>query len=246
MFEFNNYDGFAEIYDTITTPEFKTSVSFFKKFAKKANGKKLLELGCGTGKYSVRFAKLKYDVTAIDLSEKMLEIARHKAKQEKAKINFLQKDFVDLDFYEKCDIAVSFDSLNHVLSKIEMEKVLSNCFNSLKNGGIFVFDYMTPKNFSNKNKFGGYGGKAGEKYFIWEDFCEKNSWFLELTVFEKKKQNENQYLKKVENIYGYTMPLKSLKKLLEKAGFSEVMVFGENGKSRPNKNSEFWYFTAKK
>lgn len=242
MFDLNNYDGFAQIYDTITTVEFQTSVSFFKKAVGKANGKNLLELGCGTGKYSIQFAKLGCNVTAMDYSKKMLEIAEQKAKNEKAKINFLQKNMLDFHFEKKFDTIVSFDSLNHALSKFEMETVLRNVFNSLKNGGIFVFDYMTPKNFENKNNYGGYGGKAGKKYFIWEDFCEKNNWFLELTIFENKKGKL--YSKKAENIYGYTMELKEFEKLLKKTGFSKIKVFNETGKGKPKKGSEFWYFTA--
>jgi len=42
--------------------------------------KKLLELACGTGIQSVRFAKAGFDVTGLDLSEDMLEIRKKTCK----------------------------------------------------------------------------------------------------------------------------------------------------------------------
>lgn len=41
---------------------------------------KILDVGCGTGELSLLFAKMGHEVTGIDLSEKMLEIAKTKAK----------------------------------------------------------------------------------------------------------------------------------------------------------------------
>ena len=42
-------------------------------------GKKLLDLACGTGELSIRLAEEGYDVTGVDLSSDMLAVAREKA-----------------------------------------------------------------------------------------------------------------------------------------------------------------------
>lgn len=239
----NNYNGFADIYDIITTPDFETSLWFFLKIAEKEIGRNLLELGCGTGKYAIEFAKFGFNVTGMDFSKKMLEIAGKKAGKEKVKIFLEQKDLANFCYENKFNFITSFDVLQYILSEKSLEKVFVNSFNSLKEGGIFVFDYLTPKNFENKKKYGGYGGKAKGKYYIWQDFCDKNIWQMQLTIFF---QNGRNFSKKTENVYAMTMPLQKVLKLLKKAGFSRVKVFDGNGKSKPSKNSEFWYFIAKR
>lgn len=45
------------------------------------NGKRLLDLGCGTGELAIRLAEKGFDVTGVDLSEQMLTIAQMKAEE---------------------------------------------------------------------------------------------------------------------------------------------------------------------
>ena len=54
---------------------------------KARNGKKLLELACGTGIQSVRFSQAGFDVTGLDLSADMLKIAEKRAASAKQKID---------------------------------------------------------------------------------------------------------------------------------------------------------------
>ncbi len=43
-------------------------------------GASILDIGCGTGRHSIELAKRGYKMTGLDLSEKMLEVARENAK----------------------------------------------------------------------------------------------------------------------------------------------------------------------
>lgn len=47
-----------------------------------AKGRKYLDIGCGSGRYSVNLARLGADVTGLDFSDKMLELARNYAQSE--------------------------------------------------------------------------------------------------------------------------------------------------------------------
>ncbi|MBN2259698.1 MAG: methyltransferase domain-containing protein [Clostridiales bacterium] len=61
-------------------------------------GSKILDVGCGSGNFSIKLAKMGFKVTGIDLSVDMLKVAREKAKSENVEIDFLQMNVYDLKF----------------------------------------------------------------------------------------------------------------------------------------------------
>ena len=62
------------------------------------NGKKLLEIGCGIGVDSIQLAKRGYQVTAVDLTENALTVARQFAERRGVSIDFRLGNAEGLDF----------------------------------------------------------------------------------------------------------------------------------------------------
>lgn len=61
-------------------------------------GMYVLDVGCGTGNFSIKLAKLGVKVVGIDISEEMLKIAREKAKRFGLQIEFVKMDVYSLQF----------------------------------------------------------------------------------------------------------------------------------------------------
>jgi ubiquinone/menaquinone biosynthesis C-methylase UbiE len=61
-------------------------------------GMRVLDVGCGTGNFSIKLAKQGCRVIGIDISDEMLDIARAKAKELKLDIEFYNMDVYDLQF----------------------------------------------------------------------------------------------------------------------------------------------------
>ncbi len=61
-------------------------------------GQRALDVGCGTGIFSIELAKRGIEVTGIDGSEEMLNWARIKAEKEGLRINFLKTNALALPF----------------------------------------------------------------------------------------------------------------------------------------------------
>ncbi len=61
-------------------------------------GMHVLDVGCGTGNFSIRLASLGCRVTGIDMSEDMLAIAREKADRLGLDIDFVHMDIHRLDY----------------------------------------------------------------------------------------------------------------------------------------------------
>ena len=75
-------------------------------------GKRLLDLACGTGEMTVELAKHGFDVSGVDLSEEMLLIAQEKATSLGVSIPFYQQNMAELEGLGLFDcITIFCDSL---------------------------------------------------------------------------------------------------------------------------------------
>lgn len=97
----------------------------------------VLEFGCGTGTTSIIHAPYVRHIRAIDISEKMLEIAQAKAETSHVKnVTFEQSSIDDLNATDATYDAVMGHSILHLLEN--KEAVIAKVHRMLKPGGIFV------------------------------------------------------------------------------------------------------------
>ncbi|MCB1082163.1 MAG: class I SAM-dependent methyltransferase [Chlamydiia bacterium] len=104
-----------------------------------AKGKKVLEIGCGLGVCSINFAKAGASVTAVDLSQKSIDIAKKNATAVGVddKIQFFQGNAESLSEMipqEKYDIIFSFGVIHH---SPHPEKIIQEAKKFLKPNGTF-------------------------------------------------------------------------------------------------------------
>jgi cyclopropane fatty-acyl-phospholipid synthase-like methyltransferase len=78
---------------------------FLKKAVESLNGKgKVLDIGCGTGVYSVFMAQTGLEVTALDFVSRALDLARMRADNYGVKINFVQADLLEWETASRYDL----------------------------------------------------------------------------------------------------------------------------------------------
>jgi SAM-dependent methyltransferase len=84
-------------------------------------GKKILDVGCGSGVYSVDFARRGAQrVVGVDFSGNMLKLARQEAEQHGVadRCEFIQADFLELDLEEKFDISIAMGVFDYVPDQV--------------------------------------------------------------------------------------------------------------------------------
>ncbi len=128
------FDSKADTYDSwYMTPlgsyedELENALIF--KHTGNVQGKTVLDVGCGTGLYSIRLSEGGADVTAVDISSKMIDIARHKAQDRGQYIWYDQADMARLPYENRTfDMVVSVTALEFatdpLLALMEMARVL--------------------------------------------------------------------------------------------------------------------------
>lgn len=128
--------------------EFKTSLFYIeqaideiKKAINKQNNEiKILDDGAGTGKYSIELHNKGYDVTAVELVKRNLDVLRNKHLN----IKTWQGDARNLSFLEdnSFDITLIFGPLYHLHSEEDKLKVFSEATRITKNNGIILAAYV--------------------------------------------------------------------------------------------------------
>ena len=136
------YNLIAKIYDKLYNPAIITEEPTFLKLVGNVKNKKVLDVGCGTGRYTIMFSKKGAKVEGIDISQKMLNIARQKAEENKVKIKLINGNMLNLPYESnKFDIIVSSLALDHVK---EYDKAISEFVRVCKPRGKIIFSVLHP------------------------------------------------------------------------------------------------------
>ena len=107
----------------------------------------ILEIGCGPGTITIGLAKRGYRVSAVDLSEKMVELALKRVSEEGLNKNVLlyAKDARDLGEIKKdsFDAVLMMGPLYHLVVKEDREAALREAYNRLKPGGVIFSAFIS-------------------------------------------------------------------------------------------------------
>jgi len=105
---------------------------------------RIVDLGCGSGIWAAELLNAGYQVTGIDISESMLEIARKRAPS----AEFICNSFLDTEIPPCSAVTSISECLGYLFDDSNGYDALNLLFNrihaSLTPNGLFIFDFLEP------------------------------------------------------------------------------------------------------
>ena len=122
--------------------EFLTNIYYIEKYIR--SGDKILDIGAGTGEYSLYFSGKGYQVSALELSEKNIEVFRRKIDPNDS-IDLVQGNALDLSRYddETFDIVLVFGPLYHLHNDEDKLKCIQEAKRVCKKNGKIFFAFIS-------------------------------------------------------------------------------------------------------
>ena len=122
--------------------EYVTTMEYIHRFT--TDRSKVLEIGAGTGRYSIALSKEGHDVTAVELLEKNLGILKENCKG-LDNIRSFQGDATDLGFLDNdsFDVTLVFGPMYHLYDPEEVDKAIDEAIRVTKPGGVIMFAVLS-------------------------------------------------------------------------------------------------------
>lgn len=206
----------------------------------------VLDLGCGTGSLTEILAREGYDMTGIDLSPDMLQIAMEKRMESGRDILYLNQDMREFELYGTVRAIVSIcDSMNYLLEKEDLEQTLRLANNYLDPGGVFIFDLNTEHKYRDILGQCTIAEDREESSFIWDNNFDEETGINEYNLSLFIQEEEDLYRKYQETHYQKAYSLDEVRAAVEEAGMELAAVYDAFTRNAPSEDSERVYVIAR-
>ncbi len=141
------FDRYAKFYDSFyKDKDYAGECAYVLSLVEDSEIQSTLEFGCGTGKFTEQFAAKGFRVDGVDLSARMIQIAREKLRSmpvtTSEKISYSVADMRAFCTEKQYDLVYSlFHVINHMTSDDDLQKFFSSAASALRTDGLLIFDF---------------------------------------------------------------------------------------------------------
>lgn len=195
-----DYDPIAEQYKLAKQQPWRAAIEAYTlmQLVGDLAGKSVVDLACGEGFYTRRLKQMSAEkVTGIDLSPRMIELARNEETEQGLGVDYIVGDARDVGLSTACDLVVAAYLLNYARDRAELAAMCKAIARRLKPNGRFVTVNSSPLlDFSTAPSYRKYGfdtsikGDWGEgapitwAFFLETGSIEVENYFLDAAIHE--------------------------------------------------------------
>ena len=143
------YDTAFQFRDTLNTIDFiEDCVRMYTDISVNS----VVDIACGTGHYTLEFARRGYATYGVDLNEECCFYAQERAKSESLDLHIFCQNMVDFSLPHQCDLAVNFfDSLTYLADPKLLVKHFHSVSHALRSGGLYIVEVGVIDSLDNHN-----------------------------------------------------------------------------------------------
>jgi 2-polyprenyl-3-methyl-5-hydroxy-6-metoxy-1,4-benzoquinol methylase len=208
------------------TKRLEQEKSVVREWLNRYNFNKVLDAGCGSGLYTILLNQLGVEATGIDISSKMIRLARENARRLDVPAAFLRSSFADLnnsvsDIFDA--IMILGNSLVHILNPQELIRVLSVINERLRPDGYVIIQILNyDKIISEQKRIVAISRQENNQYIRFYDFGQPLLRFNSLHI-QWDNGNSHHNLTTTEH---YPYRKNELTGLLQSGGYQIRDLFG--------------------
>lgn len=135
------FGAYASYYNLLyRDKDYQSEVDYLEKLLGRfsSQSKSILNLGCGTGRHDLLFARAGYQMTGVDLSKDMIGIAQGHAAEN---TRFIQGDAREVRLKESFDAVMAlFHVMSYQITNEDIAAVFETASSHLETDGLFIFD----------------------------------------------------------------------------------------------------------
>ena len=139
---YNSYDEEGRLLSQHGQVEYRTTQKYIHDCIREISARKILEIGAGTGRYSIALAKEGFDVTAVELIKHNIDLLKQKLDGTE-KLKVLQGNALDLSCFDdnSFEITLLLGPMYHLYSKEEKIQALTEAVRVTQPGGFILIAY---------------------------------------------------------------------------------------------------------
>lgn len=236
-----------EIYDFIYTHErlwyppnlmkeiTALEIDSLEKILQMKEGAAILNMGCGRGRHSIELSIRGYNLTGLDISERLISLAEEEYRNISSSNNrrdkltgtcsFIISDMRKIDFQCEFDAIIFMDVSFGIFDDDENRIIIDKTYKALKPGGKVFFSLFNPYWWSSHPHTRHWGNEKGEvirKY----SFNSIEGRVEDRQVYINVGEGIRNELP-LQTLRAYTFP--EIKKICKEAGFTSFCLYGDNG-----------------
>jgi len=244
----DSYTALARVYDALMYDvDYKEWAAYIASLLKENGvepGADVLDAACGTGTLSLLLYRAGFGLTALDLSEDMLNAAARKFRESGADIPLVRQDMRHICLHKKCAAVVcTCDGVNYLPGKKDTAAFFKSAYGALKEDGILLFDVSTEYKLSRVIADNVFCDEAEDMAYIWKNTFKARKSVMELTLFLREGDVFRRYSEiHTQRVY----PLEELREALYAAGFGAVNIYAFPTKDKTAEATERAQFVARK
>jgi len=249
MVDHSNLEEYSspELYD-LENPDFEPEGSFYLSIAKETGGP-ILELGCGTGRFTIALARNGLPITGLDAAPGMLALARLKAGD--LPIEWIEADARDFHLGRRFKLIIEGGSVfMHMLTNADQLTFLARAQEHLAPDGRFALSLLFPHaarlrtDLEEKEWFTYQDGQGGTvRVSGTDEYDELRQVKTETAIRRIVSSNGEETVRIAPLQLRYTFP-QEMESLLGRAGLEVKERYGGPDRSPLKQNSQYLVFVC--